>query len=34
VMFEAEWLLFAANNRTGTGLVLTTDVGLIEDLDA
>lgn len=34
VMFEADELLFAANNRTGTGLVLTTDVGLVEDLDA
>lgn len=32
VYFEADELLFVANNRTASGLVLTNDVGLLEDI--
>lgn len=34
VMFEEDQLLFTASNRTASGLALTADVSLIEDLDA
>lgn len=34
VMFEQDELPFTASNRTASGLSLTADIGLIEDLDA
>lgn len=34
VMFEQDELLFSANNRGAAGLILTADVGLMEDLSA